>query len=403
MNEKRQLFLDESWAKYPEFPISWEAGKLIQIVEKAEGFILSLERDFKRFSHEVLKLRDYDSFDLNQILVPGDILAVKDTEVILLTPAMHELRVPNFTRDTALAWSKFIKEIRAFFDSQSFVEIATPTLVSSPGMEVFLESFATEWLRGSSKEKLYLPTSPEFHLKKALCQGFDKIFEIAKVYRNNESGHHHQNEFWMLEWYRAYSNLQVIEEDLIQLISNFDSSAKDYERKSFAELFAEHFDFTLSPVSSREDLQRLCKEHSIEYSESDDFDDLFFRLYLEKIEPQFEKMDWLVVHSFPPSQAALARLNSEGWADRFEIYYKGIELANAFHELNDPALQEARFLEAIEQKKQKGLEVVPYDKDLIRAMKSGLPPSGGIALGLDRLFMVLNGIKKIEETRLFPR
>jgi lysyl-tRNA synthetase class 2 len=293
--------------------------------------------------------------------------------------------------------------VRKFFVTRDFVAIDTPSLVESPGMEVYLEAFTTERVQGSKREKVFLPTSPEFHLKKALCAGFEKIFEIAKVYRNNEDSPIHQNEFWMLEWYRAFDNLESIKQDTKDLISFVLGEEVEFVEKSFADLFSDYLSFTLKPDSTLEDLEQLAKTLGIDVHPTDDFDDLFFRIYVDHIEAKLVDIPWMILHSFPPSQAALARKTKDGWADRFEIYASGVEIANAFHELNNSSEQRQRFEDSQREKQSKRREVYPIDEDFLNALSYGMPPSGGIALGLDRLFMQLKGIKKIGETRLFPR
>lgn len=403
MNEKRHNYLQNIWNAYPECSPSSVSGRLEACEEVSTGFEYVVSRNFELTRLKAVPLEGCDLESSLEILRLGDLVSVGNESLVLLVPSQTKKEFNSFDREMAQKWSTYMASIRSFFNDQNFIELATPSLVESPGVETYLEAFETRWERGNQTKKVFLPTSPEFHLKKALCAGFDKIYEIAKVYRNNEEGSYHQNEFWMLEWYRAFDDLKSIEQDLVSLVSRLMKKEIKPIRKSFAELFHDFLGFELKPDSNLNDLQKLAKKEDIHFSDADDFDDLFFRIYLDKIELNFKEIDWLVVHSFPPSQAALARLNSESWADRFELYHRGVELANAFHELNDPDTQEKRFKESLSLKIEKNLKEIPYDKELIEAMKFGMPPSGGIALGLDRLFMSVEGLKKIEETRLFPR
>lgn len=402
MNKKRQFYLENQWDPYPSIEPAACCGSLLELSDLGAHWKLVLERNFDKNTYQVSKHADEPQW--LEILLVGDKISISGDRICLLSPRLESLKLQNhsFGSDQAKAWSEFVKRVKLYFEGQNFIEIATPSLVASPGMEVFLEAFSTQWHRGSQSKTMYLPTSPEFHLKKALAQGFDKIFEVAKVYRNNESGDYHQNEFWMLEWYRAYDNLDSIEKDLMGLIRAISGKHVSYTKKSFAELFREILQFDLKPNTSSSDLYELCRKINVDCGAEEDFDDLFFRIYIEKIEPSFVDYDYLLVHSFPPSQAALARKTKDGWADRFELYAKGVELANAFHELNDPNEQLFRFIEAKKEKQMKGLPAFPVDEEFMNALRSGMPPAGGIALGMDRLFMVLNSIKKIEETRLFP-
>ena len=328
----------------------------------------------------------------------------------LLAPVQGEYRARSaFTIERSQQWACFIGAVREFFVQQEFVEATTPTLVRSPGTEPYLDVFSTDWILGSRRQTFYLPTSPEFHLKKLLVLGWTRIFEFKTCFRNGEVGTHHQPEFHMLEWYRAYRDLNAIAEDVQKLIAFLvdrlmpQKNIAKLKRTTMPALFAQHFDgFHLKPGTSREELVNLARKNQIAVSDTDSWDDVFFRLFLEKIEAQLGTDGPLLVRDYPPKQAALARIGANGFADRFEVYWGGLELANAFHELNDPKENEARFREDHERKKELGKPAVPVDEELVRALYYGLPPSGGIALGLDRLFMAIFDIEDIADTRAFP-
>jgi lysyl-tRNA synthetase class 2 len=211
----------------------------------------------------------------------------------------------------------------------------------------------------------------------------------------------------MLEWYRAYSNLDAIADDVDQLLQSiaqqFELQVLPLKRTTIAQLFADAFPgFTLTPSTTRDELAKLASTHKIAVGPDDSFDDVFFRLFLEKIESKLGHEGPLLVSHYPPSQAALSRIGAHGFAERFEVYWNGLELANAFHELNDPLENEKRFAQDAAAKASLGKPPVPRDENLVRALKKGMPPSGGIALGVDRLFMALFGISEIAETRAFP-
>ena len=349
----------------------------------------------------------------------GDLVAVEGTmnavgtlevsKILLLAPSDRSVELPTseFTVGRGVSWSRFLQEVRGYFLNASFIEATTPTLVPSPGTEPFLDPFLTTWEIGSMNREFYLPTSPEFHLKQLLVRGFTKIFEIKPCFRNGEISPHHQPEFLMLEWYRAYSNLDAIADDVEGLFAHlgakFNVQLPRLARVTIPELFAEAFPgFVLKPDSTRDDLADLAKSSGVEFSSSDSFDDLFFRLFLERIESNLGHSGPLLVSLYPPSQAALSRIGPHGFAERFEVYWKGLELANAFHELNNPAENEARFNDDARKKLELGKPAVPRDENLVRAFHYGMPPSGGIALGIERLFMALMGVDKIEDARAFP-
>jgi lysyl-tRNA synthetase class 2 len=298
--------------------------------------------------------------------------------------------------------------VENFFLAHGFVEIQTPTLVPSPGSEPFLDPFVVELQHEGQTHKKFLPTSPELHLKKALCLGWERIFEVRPCFRNGEWGNHHRPEFIMLEWYRAYENLDRILSDCQHLFSWVARSLglpppDPFENLTLQEAFLKYVDpnFLLTPHTCRKDLAALASRLCIETEPSDDFDDIFFRLFLEKIEPHLSGPIPIVLRNYPPSQAALSRKTVEGWADRFEIYWQGYEIANAFHELNDPFEQCQRLEKDNKKKNSLGKPIVPIDQEFIQGLMSGMPPSGGIALGLERLFLAFHPKLEIGQLRLF--
>lgn len=331
-------------------------------------------------------------------------------QVSLLTPSLETYHLRStFNPLVSSQLHLFMQEVRSIFAGRGFTEILTPTLVPSPGTEPYLEPFTTEWAYGDRTRTCYLPTSPEFHLKQLLAAGWTKIYEIKTCFRNGEIGEHHEPEFQMLEWYRAYSPLDAIADDVEALLSTLSQKLRPerpvpkLRRTTMATLFAKAFNgFSLTPTTTRDDLVALAGAFSVTVDVSDSWDDLFFRLFLEKIEGTLGLEDPVLVRGYSPTQAALSRIGADGFADRFEVYWRGLELANAFHELNDPDENVARFEADRARKEELGKPAVPIDKILIAALKHGLPPSGGIAMGLDRVFMALFEYRTIGETRGFP-
>lgn len=307
--------------------------------------------------------------------------------------------------------SKFYFFTHSFFQEKNFDYLKTPSLVICPGTEPALEVFHTQLKLESKTQNLFLATSPEIHLKKALIAGFNNIYEITTSYRNGEITDRHQPEFQILEWYRAHSNLQNIQQDIIELIeylyqklSIFDlplKKPKKIKRVSIAELFQTHLHFSLTPETDFNALAQLCEQKNYRIHPSDQIDDLFFWLMSTQIEPHINPEELTFVEQYPPYQAALATLSDLGWANRFEAYWQGYELCNAFQELNDESIQRARALEDLEKKKKLGKTPIPLDEDFLTKI-SRLPPSAGVALGLERLFMSLTGLQEISECTLFP-
>lgn len=381
---------------YPAFDRNWKKfGRVKNLKVVGPHLILQIDGETVQMLYkeefEAIKLNDWVAFD-------------ERSQLIQVAPA---LRVPVSTAvdiKTLHHWNQFLKVIRKFFENRNFLEIQTPSLVICPGTEPTIDIFSTELNIGSQVQKVFLPTSPELHLKKALVLGFDRIYEIAKCYRNNELTKLHQPEFWMLEWYRSFANLFDLQADVVKLIFQLCDQLGEARPvvKCFTirQLFRQHLDFDLKPDTTGEELKKLAIQAGLRVTESFSTDDIFFLLMLEKIEPLLPYDCLVFVEKYPPYQAALARRDHEGWAERFEVYWKGMELANAFDELNDPVEQRSRSQEdLLKREKRKPIQL---DEEFFQALESGMPPSAGIALGLERLFMALSGISEIDKTRLFP-
>lgn len=355
-------------------------------------------------SHKMFAFGDKVEVSATQVSVSCDphVAIAGDLNLKLLVRPLREGKSLQFEFDHAQKWHRFIRAIRDFFDSRGFLETLTPSLVTNPGMEPELEPLQTEFRHSKIRQKLFLPTSPELHLKQILTAGFTEIFEIKSCFRNEEVTIHHQPEFQMLEWYRAYATISSIEEDLIELVSEVaDCPGIAVKRSSIAQLFLKYFDFQLTPTTSRQELESLSNSNEIETAKDDSWNDIFHRLFVTKIEAGLGAEGPQIVFDFPPSQAALARLTPDGWADRFELYWNGLEIANAFHELNDPKEQLSRFKADQKRREERGKMPLEIDQNFMRALEAGLPPSAGIALGLDRLFMAIHGFSEIRQARFF--
>lgn len=307
----------------------------------------------------------------------------------------------------ASRFTMFVNRIRDFFLEQGFDEVYTPSLVKCPGLEPTLEPFDLEVAFGRHKLKVYLPTSPEIHLKKAMVAGWTDTFEIKPCYRRGEFSTHHDNEFLMLEWYRGFADLGLVEMDLRRLIRVLgeegwvESPAKEVNETDWSALFKSQLEFDLTPATTRDELKALCERVAVHSTNDDSFNDLFHRLVVDRMEPELARLGPVIVKRFPPSMAALAKLDDGGWADRFELYWRGLEIANAFNEVNDPEEQAARWVAEQQERARLGTSAVPHDPALIRAYRRGMPPSGGIALGLERLYMACARVTDIQELKLF--
>lgn len=316
-----------------------------------------------------------------------------------------------------------IRALRAFFYGEGFSEVATPALQISPGLEPHLQAFRTELEDpvGRRRLGLYLHTSPEFAMKKLLASGMERIFQVAQVYRNRERSETHHPEFSMLEWYRVGEPYTKLMDDCESLLRACRSAVGGglgvrfrglecdlglpFERLSVQDSFLRYAETDLfatidDPLKpSPEKLRAACGKLGISTAPDDTWEDLFFRIFLERIEPRLGVGCATVLFDYPISMAALSRpcLGRAWVAERFELYVCGMELANAFGELTDPVAQRARFEADMEKKFSLYGERYPIDEDFLAALGEGLPACSGIALGVDRLAMLCTGADKIED------
>ncbi len=312
---------------------------------------------------------------------------------------------------------KLIKAVRAFFDGQGFYEVETPALQVMPGAEVHLHAFETTLLNPHQdrRETRYLQTSPEFAMKKLLVAGSEKIYQICHCFRNAEGSPQHAPEFTMIEWYRAHDDYKSIMDDCFGLLREVamiceipafrykDMSAdpfNEWEIISVCEAFEKYAGLDLlSLLDNREVLEAKVRALSLHTAPDDTWDDLFMRIMGEVIEPQLGQGQPTIIYDYPISLAALARPKPEDprFAERFELYVCGMELANAFGELTDAAEQRRRLEADMALKEQIYGATWPIDEEFLSALEQGMPESGGIALGIDRLVMLACGAEDIRD------
>ncbi|TWX70842.1 elongation factor P--(R)-beta-lysine ligase [Colwellia demingiae] len=302
-----------------------------------------------------------------------------------------------------------LQQIRQFFAERKVIEVETPALSQGTVTDVYLDAlscnydFLADSPAGHSTE-LFLQTSPEFHMKRLLASGYGCIFQIAKAFRHEESGKNHNPEFTMLEWYRiGFDQFDLMSEvaDLLQVVLGGNKA-----------LFTSYQDIFLKTVSvdpltaSFDELVEVLNQHEKAADwliEMNDADLLLQFIFTEIIEPSIGINEPQFIYDFPIAQASLAKISSEDplVAQRFECYFKGIELVNGFNELTDANEQQVRFEEDNAKRAAQGLPVKPIDKNFIAALSHGLPQCSGVALGIDRLVMLALDIKKISEVQSF--
>ncbi|WEQ55174.1 EF-P lysine aminoacylase EpmA [Komagataeibacter nataicola] len=307
-----------------------------------------------------------------------------------------------------------LRGVRAFFDARGYTEVETPYAVPTPGEEVHLKVFATERAGvDGSRERLWLHTSPEFAMKRIVAATGLPMYQLARVWRNEEGSRLHAHEFTMLEWYRPGATLAGLMDETESLLravlppvvragENEISTTAPFERLTVAEAFARYAGVDI--LAHEGDAPALAEAAGCDLRRGETWEDLFFRLMMARIEPHIGRTRPTFLTHWPASQAALARRDPADprVALRFELYAGGIELANAFEELTDPAEQRARF-EADRARRaalypgESGLDW-PMDEAFLSALGT-LPPCAGIALGFDRLVMLAAGTNRIADVQ----
>ncbi|WP_342805282.1 elongation factor P--(R)-beta-lysine ligase [Alteromonas sp. M12] len=296
-------------------------------------------------------------------------------------------------------------QIRQFFAQRNVLEVETPALAHAGVTDIHLHAFNTQFNSPLNPEpaNLFLQTSPEFAMKRLLCAGSGCIFQLCKSFRNEEAGKQHNPEFTMLEWYRVgFNHLQLIDEvdALLQLVLK----TEPLDRLSYQQAFLTHCD--IDPLTcSLAELKRKAEYFGFaNIAQVENSKDVLLQLLCSQVvEPKIGCLRPVALTQFPASQAALARLNKDDprVAERFEIYFKGLELANGYHELADVKEQQTRFERDNQARIQNGLGKISLDPHFMAAMESGLPDCSGVALGVDRLIMLACELNNIEQVMSF--
>jgi elongation factor P--(R)-beta-lysine ligase len=314
----------------------------------------------------------------------------------------------------ARARQSFYASLRESLGRLGYLEVQTPCLVPAPGMELHITAFETRFLPETEvgqARPLYLHTSPEYAMKRLLAEGSGPVFQLCKVFRNGEVSRTHNPEFTMLEFYRPQSDMAGIMADLETALAAADASlAADgffarlpYQRLTVREAVRRAVNLDLSLYPDAGSLRAAARGVGIEARDSDSFEDVFFRIFLERVEAGLGLERPTYLTEYPAAMASLARLKPDdaSVAERFELYANGLELANGFSELTDAAEQRRRLREEQEQRRAAGRPVYPLDEPFLEAV-GRLPPSGGVAVGVDRLLMLLSGAESISDVLLFP-
>jgi elongation factor P--(R)-beta-lysine ligase len=322
-------------------------------------------------------------------------------------------------RPALLVRAKVSRDLRRYFEAQDFVEVETPTRVLAPGQELHLDAIP-------AGEDRHLITSPEYHMKRLVAGGMESIVQFCRCFRAEEDGPFHQPEFTMIEWYRAGGTMDDLMRDCESMVeaaaraagtwpsvaipalrrSAFASPTLDlqspFERVSVRELFGKHASVKLRGDESAAEMRALAHRAGCSVSADAAWDDVFYQIFLDRIEPHLGTTRPTFVFDWPQPLGALARSKPGDpmTVERFELYAGGIELANAFGELTDAVEQRRRFVEESETRRVRGKAVYAIDEKLLAALPH-MPPTSGIALGFDRLLMLVLGAPEICDVLAF--
>lgn len=302
---------------------------------------------------------------------------------------------PTASLETLKRRAALLQRIRSFFAERGVTEVQTPLLTESGVTDVHIESVSTNAPEG------WLRTSPEYCHKRLLAAGFGDLFELGPVFRRGEAGRNHQPEFSLLEWYRVGWGWRPLAEEVVDLMHHClesDSSQWPVRRLSWNACYEAALNIDALSATTGE-LQALANDAP----QGLDRDGLLDWLFATRVQPGFGRRTITVVHDYPASQAALARIRTDDprVAERFEIFAGTRELANGYHELSDAAEQRARFEHDNRLRRQSGRDEMPIDQSLLAALSSGMPDCSGVALGFDRLLMTVLDASSIEEVVSF--
>jgi lysyl-tRNA synthetase class 2 len=300
--------------------------------------------------------------------------------------------------------AEILSKIRFFFAERDVLEVETPLLGSAPVTDLHLHALSSRY-RGPGEDEgrdLYLQTSPEFAMKRLLASGSGPVYQICRAFRNGEAGRRHNPEFTILEWYRPGWDHHRLMDEMDELLAEVLGS-RSAERLTYAEAFGRYAG--LDPFDDDDDLLRTRVEAlGAADPEGLSRDDLLDIVLTHVIEPKLGHCQPTFIHDYPASQASLSKIRDgeSPLAERFEVFAKGVELANGYHELADAAEQRRRFASDLEARRSLGLPQVPIDDRLLAALEHGLPDCAGVALGVDRLVMLAGGTRDLSDVLAFP-
>ncbi|MGO1296039.1 MAG: elongation factor P--(R)-beta-lysine ligase [Vibrio sp.] len=323
-----------------------------------------------------------------------------------MQPSENNRWAPTASIEQLKARAAILQTIRQFFFTRDVLEVDTPALSHATVTDIHLHAFETQFIGPdyAKGKSVYLMTSPEYHMKRLLAAGSGSIYQINKAFRNEENGRYHNPEFTMLEWYRVGFTHRELMVEMDELLTAVLGTAPA-QRMTYQQAFLDTLG--VCPLEGSLNALKSCAAGlglaDITHDETDR-DTLLQLLFSVGVECHIGQTVPAFVYDFPASQAALAKINPHDSrvAERFEVYFKGVELANGFHELDNPQEQWARFDADNQKRLAMGLNAQPIDEHLLAALEQGLPACAGVALGIDRLIMLALGEDHIDKVTAFP-
>ncbi len=324
--------------------------------------------------------------------------------------------MPSPTQWTAArARQTLYAALRSFFGAHGYLEVETPILVPTPGQEPHIDPFEAPFVPQTGvgeRRSLWLHTSPEYAMKRLLADQSPPIFQLCKTFRNGEVSGHHNPEFTMLELYRPNADYHAIMDDVEGALAAAERAVtgkagvfgqRPWERLTVRDAVLRHTGIDLRAHAGGASLKKAAQAQGVHVGESEAFDDVFFHLFLERVEPKLGYGRPTFLIEYPASMASLSRLKPSDptVAERVELYVNGVELANGFSELTDAVEQRRRLTEEQGLRRAQGRPAYPLDERFLEAL-GRMPPSGGIAVGVDRVLMLLVGADSIADVLLFP-
>ena len=365
---------------------------------------------------------------LSADLQPGDVIELHSGAVVARSQGPFPHPDGDFARLTerqGLRWhalharARLLRAIREFFDRRGFIEIDTPAIATCPGLELHLDAVEVRLRQGmgGAPTTRWLVTSPEYHCKRLLAAGMPKIYSLGHAFRSGERGAWHNPEFAMLEWYRAGEDYRAIVRDTQALVRHctralatlpLPNRAVDLQgpwlRLSIREAVRRFAGFDPGRCDDDAQVRQRARGAGLAVHETDSAADVILQALVERVEPALLQHPGVLLQRWPAAMASLARRfpHAPHLAERFEVYLHGVEIANGFSELVDATEQRARFEQDLAVRRQLGRTEYPLDERFLAALAQGCPPAAGVALGVDRLLMVLGGYDDIEQVQAFP-